>query len=69
MHIGEPHRLLRASSLFDRKLILQSYIGINNNFSISKQKSLKLKHKFYSLKRKIGIEFWGYGPNSLEIRG
>ena len=36
----------------------------HNNFSISKQKSMKFKHKVYDHKKKVGIDFGGCGPNS-----
>ena len=53
-----------------------SYIGITSSsssedthFSKSKKKSMKFKHKVYDHKRKVGIDFGCFGPNSLGIRG
>ena len=30
---------------------------------------MKFKHKVYDHKRKVGIDFGSFGPNSLGIRG
>ena len=30
---------------------------------------MKFKHKVYDNKRKVGIDFGSFGPNSLGIRG
>ena len=42
---------------------------INNIYILSKEKSMNFKHKVYNHKRKVGIDFWGYGPDSLGIEG
>lgn len=38
-----------------------------DNFSLSWLNLIKFHNKVSNLKRKVGIDFWGYGPTVLEL--